>query len=129
MSRKSNNRQIQSWGERFVDGAIANGCDEQTARKLWRQIESFSGYSFCKAHSASYAMVSFRSAWLRAHFPAEFMAAVLRNHGGFYSSFAYVEEARRMGLRLRLPCVNNSQAGFLGSDGSLSVGLDRKSVV
>jgi len=123
MSRKRNHRQLQSWGERFVDGAIANGCAEQTARELWRQIESFSGYSFCKAHSASYAMVSFRSAWLRAHFPAEFMAAVLRNHGGFYSSFAYVEEARRMGLRLRLPCVNNSQAGFLGSDGSLSVGL------
>ena len=57
---------------------------------------SFAGYSFCKPHSASYAQVSFKSAYLRAHYPAEFMAAVISNQGGFYSAFAYLSEARRM---------------------------------
>ena len=60
---------------------------------------SFAGYSFCKPHSASYAQVSFKSAYLRTHYPAEFIAAVISNQGGFYSTFAYVSEARRMGLR------------------------------
>jgi len=127
MSKKRSHRQLKKWGSLFVEGARAQGCDSQMANELWRQIESFSGYSFCKAHSASYANVSFCSAWLRAHFPAEFMAAVLRNHGGFYSSFAYIEEARRMKLQLLLPCVNNSERSFGGGDGRLQVGLSELS--
>jgi DNA polymerase III alpha subunit len=59
---------------------------------------SFSGYSFCKPHSASYARVSFQAAYLKTHHPAEFMAAVISNQGGFYSTFAYVSEARRLGM-------------------------------
>ncbi|MDP6849934.1 MAG: DNA polymerase III subunit alpha, partial [Planctomycetota bacterium] len=124
MSKKRAWRRLEEWGERFVEGALEKGMNLDTVEELWRQIESFSGYSFCKAHSASYATVSFRSAWLRAHFPAEFMAAVLRNHGGFYSTFAYIEEARRMGLRLQLPCVNQSEEGFSGGAGEIRVGLE-----
>jgi len=90
---------------------------------LWRQIESFSGYSFCKAHSASYALVSYQAAYLRAHHPAEFMAAVLSNYGGYYATFAYVSEARRMGLKVLLPCVNSSEWHFTGSDQAIRVGL------
>jgi DNA polymerase III alpha subunit len=78
------------------------------AEEIWRQIESFAGYSFCKAHSASYAQVSFQSAWLKTHYPAAFMASVLANGGGYYPAFAYVEEARRMGLDIRLPDINAS---------------------
>jgi error-prone DNA polymerase len=77
-------------------------------------ILSFSGYSFCKPHSASYAMVSFKSAWLRAHYPAEFMAAVISNQGGYYSTFAYISEARRMGLEILPVDINESEEHYTG---------------
>ena len=84
---------------------------------------SFSGYSFCKPHSASYARVSFQAAYLKVHFPAEFMAAVISNQGGFYSTFAYVSEARRMGLGILPPDVNCSEVAWQGAGKSLRVGL------
>ena len=59
----------------------------------------FDGYSFCKPHSASYTLVAYKSAFLRAHYPAEFMASVISNGGGYYSTLGYLSEARRMGLR------------------------------
>ena len=123
MTHKRSQEAISSFGARFTAGAIAHGAAPAAAEELWRQIESFSGYSFCKAHSASYAQISYRSTWLRAHFPAEFMAAVLGNHGGFYSTFAYLAEARRMGLRLLLPCVNTGVASFSGGGRKVRVGL------
>src|SRR6185503_3567715 len=85
---------------RDTDGALARGIDAGIVEQVWRMILSFSGYSFCKPHSASYALVSFKSAWLKAHHPAEFMAAVLKNEGGYYSPFAYVSECRRMGIEV-----------------------------
>ena len=123
MTKKGAHRRLPSWRTALLEGLQASGMSAETAGELWRQIESFAGYSFCKAHSASYAEVSFRSAYLRAHHPAEFMAAVLRNHGGFYSTFAYVAEALRMGLRVLRPCVNRGQAEFRGSGGELRTGL------
>ncbi len=123
MGGKHAPQRLAAFAEAFRAGAEARGTSPALAAELWRQIESFSGYSFCKAHSASYAELSFRSAWLRAHFPAEFMAAVLRNHGGFYSSFAYLAEARRMGLRLLLPSIEHASEVFEGGSGVLRVGL------
>jgi len=84
---------------------------------------SFSGYSFCKPHSASYARVSFQAAYLKTHYPAEFMAAVISNQGGFYSTFAYVSETRRMGLEILPPDVNQSDLRWKGRSGCLRVGL------
>jgi error-prone DNA polymerase len=84
---------------------------------------SFSGYSFCKPHSASYALVSFKSAWLRAHYPAEFMAAVISNQGGYYRTFAYVSEARRMGLEVSGPDINHSDEHYTGCGNKLRAGL------
>ncbi|HUP18878.1 MAG TPA: DNA polymerase III subunit alpha, partial [Gemmatimonadota bacterium] len=104
---------LEAWERKFLTGARANGVEEDVAREIWRQIVSFAGYSFCKAHSASYAQVSFRSAWLKVHRPAAFMASVLANGGGYYPAFAYVEEARRMGLEIRLPDVNRSGATWI----------------
>ncbi|TAH36437.1 MAG: DNA polymerase III subunit alpha [Planctomycetota bacterium] len=123
MSRKRAAALLEAYHQQFLSGALARGLNRPTAEELWRQIESFSGYSFCKAHSASYAEVSYRSAYLRAHHPAEFMAAVLGNYGGYYSTFAYLAEAVRMGLRLQLPCVNRSGDSFQGRDGAIRVGL------
>jgi len=91
--------------------------------KVWHMILSFAGYSFCKPHSASYALVSFRSGWLRAHHPAEFMAAVISNQGGYYDTFAYVSESRRMGLTVRPPDVNASERVYTGRAREVRVGL------
>ena len=75
---------------------------------------SFDGYSFCKPHSASYARVSFQAAYLKTHFPAEFMAAVISNQGGYYSTFSYVSEAKRMGLAVDPPDVRRSDYHWRG---------------
>jgi len=123
MTKKGAHKRIPEWREALLNGLQDFGLTPTTAQELWRQIESFAGYSFCKAHSASYAEVSFRSAYLRAHHPAEFMASVLRNHGGFYATFAYIAEAQRMGLRVLLPCVNRGAAGFRGRGQHLRTGL------
>lgn len=123
MTKKRAHHRIESFRRKFFEGTKARGIAPEVAKELWRQIESFSGYSFCKAHSASFAEVSYRSAYLRAHHPAEFMASVLANHGGFYSTFAYIAEAWRMGLQVLLPCINQSHEQFYGAGDCIRVGL------
>ena len=108
---------------RFLAGCAGNGVDPAVAAEVWRQIESFAGYAFCKAHSASYALLSFQVAYLKAHHPAEFMAAVISNQGGYYATAAYVSEARRMGLRILLPDVNRSGRDWSGRGREIRMGL------
>ncbi len=93
-------------------------------------MAAFAGYGFPKAHAASYARVSWRSAWCKTHFPAEFMAAVLANGGGYYSQGIYLSEARRLGLAVRPPHVNYSGRNFTvaspeGGRKTLYMGLDQ----
>jgi error-prone DNA polymerase len=107
----------------FHAGATARGVAGDVIDKVWHMILSFAGYSFCKPHSASYALVSFRSGWLRAHHPAEFMAAVISNQGGYYDTFAYVSESRRMGLTVHPPDVNASERVYTGRAREVRVGL------
>ena len=94
--------------KRFFDNCKAKGYPDALVQELWRQIESFSGYSFSKAHSASYAVESYQSLYLKSHFPLEFQVAVINNFGGFYQTWFYFNEARRMGAKIHLPCVNRS---------------------
>jgi DNA-directed DNA polymerase III PolC len=93
---------------KYFENCRAKGYPDEIANEVWRQIESFSGYSFSKAHSASYAVESFQSLYLKAHFPLEFMVAVINNFGGFYRTWVYVNEARRCGAKIHLPCINRS---------------------
>jgi error-prone DNA polymerase len=93
---------------RFFSNCREKGYSEEVTKEVWRQIESFAGYSFSKAHSASYAVESFQSLWLKAHYPLEFMVAVINNFGGFYRTWVYVHEAKRSGATIQLPCVNKS---------------------
>ncbi len=86
-------------------------------------IASFVGYSFCKPHSASYAMLSFTCAYLKAHFPAEFLAAVISNQGGFYSSYAYMSEARRFGVQILPPDINLSHRQWRGRKNTIRMGF------
>jgi DNA polymerase III alpha subunit len=106
----------------FISCRERNLTDYQT-RELWRQIESFAGYSFCKAHSASFALLSFQVAYLKAHHPAEFLAGVLSNGGGFYAPAVYVQEAVRLGIRVKLPCINSSEYEYEGSVKEIRIGL------
>ncbi len=108
---------------KFFVSCLAKGHSEETANELWRQIESFAGYSFCKAHSASFALLSYQVAYLKAHYPAEFMANVLNNGGGFYSSAVYIWEAKRMGLKIELPSINHSVYEYIGRGKTIRIGL------
>jgi len=101
-------KEMQRIVDKFFSNCHEKGYSEELTKEVWRQIESFAGYSFSKAHSASYAVESFQSLYLKAHFPLEFMVAVINNFGGFYRTWVYVHEAKRYGATIQLPCVNNS---------------------
>ncbi len=123
MAKKDKEKQLADFQARFFQAAREKHLPKRDAESIWQMMLSFAGYSFCKPHSASYARVSFQAAYLKTHFPAEFMAAVLSNQGGFYSTFAYVSEARRMGLRIVPPDVNTSKIAWCGHGKKLQVGL------
>ena len=122
LSWKSKER-LADYRTRFYKGCRRRGVSSRVVDAVWEMIESFGGYSFCKPHSASYALVSFKSAYLKAHYPAEFMAAVISNGGGYYSTFAYISEARRLGLKVLGPDANASDINYQGKDRTLRVGL------
>jgi error-prone DNA polymerase len=123
LSKKHKEHQLADYKLQFYHGARARGLSISKVDAIWGMVMSFVGYSFCKPHSASYAQVSFKSAYLRAHHPAEFMAAVISNQGGFYSTFAYLSEARRMGLTVLSPDINASAWAYTGSGQTVRVGL------
>ncbi|MFC2100548.1 DNA polymerase III subunit alpha [Bacteroidota bacterium] len=93
---------------RFFDNCKSRGYPDKIIKEVWRQIDSFAGYSFSKAHSASYAVESFQSLYLKTYYPLEFMVAVINNFGGFYKTWVYFNEAKRKGGHINLPCINNS---------------------
>ena len=94
--------------DKFFANCKEKQYPKETVTELWRQIESFAGYSFSKAHSASYAIESYQSLYLKAHYPLEFMVAVINNFGGFYHSWLYFHEAQRLGAKIELPNINHS---------------------
>ena len=89
----------------FIDRAIDRGHTPDDVADVWRQVESFAGYAFAKGHSASYAVESYQSLYLKAHHPVEYMAACINNFGGFYRTEFYVHEARRVGATVVEPCI------------------------
>jgi DNA polymerase III alpha subunit len=123
LSKKRPAKALAGYAEEFFTGALARGRDPETAKRVWAMIMSFAGYSFCKGHSASYIQVAQHSCYLRAHYPAEFMAAVLANGGGYYHPFTYVAEAMRMGLTVLPPDVNASAFRCTGQGRELRIGL------
>ena len=123
MGRDSMQHLAVSWKKRFTEGSLHRGYSSSMIKDVWDMIASFVGYSFCKPHSASYAMLSFTCAYLKAHYPAEFLAAVISNQGGFYSSYAYMSEARRSGIQILLPDVNRSRQEWCGRKGRIRMGL------
>ncbi|MFO8000110.1 MAG: DNA polymerase III subunit alpha [Marinilabilia sp.] len=136
MSGKYRSRKaFQSIVDKFFENCRRYGYPETLTSEVWRQIESFAGYSFSKAHSASYAVESFQSLYLKAHYPLEFMVAVINNFGGFYDTWLYVNEAQRWGGIIHLPCVNRGQYATSISGRDIFLGfvhvrdLDQKTAV
>ena len=122
---KKSPEQLSDYRQRFIDGCRRRSIAGEVVKAVWEMFLSFSGYSFCKPHSASYALVSFKSAYLKAHYPAEFMAAVISNGGGYYSTLAYISEARRMGITVLGPDLNASDWPYRGAGKTIRMGLQQ----
>ncbi len=109
---------------KFLEGAVRNGVDPETAKAVFEMIERFANYGFNKSHSAPYALVAYQTAWLKAHYPVEFMAASLSSLMGSTERVAYyVAECRRMGIEVLPPDINASRAEFSVSAGKIRFGL------
>ena len=109
MSGKGRSKEaLQKVKDNFFECCAQKGHPQQLSEEIYRQIESFAGYSFCKAHSASYAVESYQSLYLKVYFPIEFMVAVINNQGGFYRTEVYLHEAKMCGAIVHGPCVNKS---------------------
>src|SRR5207342_446228 len=91
--------------------------------EVWRQIESFGGYSFSKAHSASFAVESYQSLFLKTYFPIEFMVSVINNFGGFYNRELYFHELKKTGAFVQAPCINRSDYYTSVSGNSVFIGF------
>nr|WP_315207520.1 DNA polymerase III subunit alpha [uncultured Flavobacterium sp.] len=99
---------LQKVKDNYFACCAQKGHPLKLSEEIYRQIESFAGYSFCKAHSASYAVESYQSLYLKVYYPIEFMVAVINNQGGFYRTEVYVHEAKMSGATIQNPCVNKS---------------------
>ncbi|MBN3520027.1 DNA polymerase III subunit alpha [Algoriphagus lutimaris] len=110
MSGKSRSKdEFQRVKDRFFSNCREKGHPDQIASEVWHQIESFAGYSFAKGHSASFAVESYQSLYLKAYFPLEFMVGVINNFGGFYHTEFYVHELRMNGADIQAPHINESE--------------------
>ncbi len=127
--RKAMGKKIKSMmddlKEKFVEGCQKNGYKESIINKIWSDWESFAQYAFNKSHSTCYALVSYQTAYLKAHYPAEFMAAVLsRNLNDIKKITFFMEECKRMGLHVLVPDINESHSRFtVNKNGNIRFGL------
>ena len=111
MSRKRSEEAIEGFRERFVEGAVAKGVEPKLADEVYDKLVGFSGFGFPKSHAAAFGLLAYQSAWLRHHYPAEFLCALLNAQPmGFYPPASLVRDAQRRGVEVRPPNVNRSQA-------------------
>lgn len=117
---------LEALGRRYVGVAVGRGAPRTRAADAWSQAERFASYAFSKAHAASYALLAYRAAFLRTHYPLEWGCAVLDAHGGAYLARTIAAEVARWGIRIRPPSVNESGPRTTIREGAeLLLGLDR----
>jgi DNA polymerase III alpha subunit len=120
----SGERERERLRGKFLKAAERMGLAGREREETWQMVEKFAGFGFCKAHAATYADISYRMAYLKAHWPAEFLAAMCSAGAGFYHVSAYVEEAKRWGIEVRLPSVNCSRIEYTAESAqALRIGL------
>jgi error-prone DNA polymerase len=124
MSRKRSLEAIEAFRGRFVEGAIAQGVGEEVAEAVFDKLVGFSGFGFPKSHAAAFGLLAYQSAWLRHHYPAEFLCALLNAQPmGFYPPSSLVRDAQRRGVEVRPPDVNRSAAKCALEGEAVRVGL------
>ena len=111
-AKYSGQRDRERLRAKFLKAAELMGLTGAQREETWMMVEKFAGFGFCKAHAATYADISYRMAYLKTHHPAEFLAAMCSAGAGFYHVSAYVEEAKRWGIEVRLPSVNHSRMQY-----------------
>ncbi len=109
---------------RFVSGAVANGVEEARAKYIFELVDKFAGYGFNKSHAAAYALLAYQTAYLKANYPVEFMAALMTlDQANTDKLNVMVREARRLGIEILLPCINRSEAQFIAEEGAIRYSL------
>lgn len=116
-------KRLQQVKDNFFASCKEKGHSELLTAEAYRQIESFAGYSFCKAHSASYAVESYQSLYLKVYYPLEFMVSVINNQGGFYRTEVYIHEAKMSGGNIQVPCINTSEYQTILKGSDIYLGL------
>jgi error-prone DNA polymerase len=125
MSRKRSHDALEAYRDRFIAGALQKGVDEQTANDVYDKLVGFSGFGFPKSHAAAFGLLAYQSAWLRHHYPAEFLCALLNAQPmGFYPPATLVRDGQRRGVETRAPDVNISAAKCAVEEGAVRIGLD-----
>ena len=123
MSKKKEN-EMKKEREVFVSGAIKNNISDDIANELFDEMESFAKYAFNKSHAVAYALVSYRTAYLKFHYPREYYASLISSVlGSMDKMMEYIDECSKMGIRILQPDVNFSQAGFSVDNGNIRFGL------
>jgi error-prone DNA polymerase len=124
MSRKRSQDAIEAHRRRFVEGALRNGASLETAELVFSKLTGFASFGFPKSHAAAFALLAYQSAWLRHHYPDEFLCALLNAQPmGFYPPASLVRDAQRRGVEVLPPDVNQSAAGCRIQAGAVRVGL------
>ena len=113
---------------RFIKGSLERGYSRHTAQNIFGLISKFASYGFVKAHAAAYSDISYRLAYLKVYFPAELISAILSNNSGYFGRAQYIEEARRLGLSLKLPHINRSGLRFTAEDAGKSIRVPLTSI-
>jgi DNA polymerase-3 subunit alpha len=122
IGKKKDAKEFDQFKDRFIDGAEKH-IGKREAQHLWHDFEAHAGYSFNRSHAVAYSMLSYYTAWLKFYYPLEFMFALLRNEGNKDTRTEYLIEAKRLGLRVKLPHVNESEVNFSLKDDSIIFGL------
>jgi error-prone DNA polymerase len=124
MSRKRSEEAIEAFRPSFVAGCLGNGIDEPTAHVIYDKLVGFAGFGFPKSHAAAFALLAYQSAWLRHHYPAIFLCALLNAQPmGFYPPASLVRDAQRRGIEVLPPRLNISEAKCAVENGAVRVGL------
>jgi error-prone DNA polymerase len=125
MSRKRSHDALEAYRGRFIEGARRKGVDPETADSVYDKLVGFSGFGFPKSHAAAFGLLAYQSAWLRHHYPAEFLCGLLNEQPmGFYPPATLVRDAQRRAVETRPPDVNLSAAKCMVEDGAVRIGID-----
>jgi DNA polymerase-3 subunit alpha len=121
---KKDRKTLDKMKKGFIDGAVAKGHPKKELEKIWTDWEAFAQYAFNKSHSTCYAFVAYQTTFLKAHYPGEYMSAVLNHASDMDKLTFFMEECRRMGIKVLGPDINESQQGFaVNKAGEIRFGL------